>query len=172
MTGWDLLVRGLGVGSAVLTSLSYIPQVRKALPLRSTADLSLRTLIALTVGLAGWTLYGVISADPLIAIANTAGAGLAATVLACKVGIPASARSDGPFSRAPAGLSRGARYLRCATPSIAPEKSEATSHQEETFCRSFSERVEVAGRLSKGLVVRRSPRSWRLIHNLRADRPA
>ena len=85
MTGWDLLVRGLGIGSAVLTSLSYIPQVRKALPLRSTRDLSLRTLIILTVGLAGWTLYGVIIADPIIAIANTAGAGLAATVLACKV---------------------------------------------------------------------------------------
>ena len=85
MTGWDLLVRGLGIVSAVLTSLSYIPQVRKALPRHSTRDLSLRTLIVLTVGLAGWILYGLIIADPIIAIANTAGAGLAATVLACKV---------------------------------------------------------------------------------------
>jgi MtN3 and saliva related transmembrane protein len=70
--------------SALLTSLSYIPQVRKALPRHSTRDLSLRTLI-ITVGLGGWILYGLIIADPIIAIANTAGAGLAATVLASKV---------------------------------------------------------------------------------------
>jgi MtN3 and saliva related transmembrane protein len=76
--------KGLGIVSALLTSLSYIPQVRKALPRHSTRDLSLRTLI-ITVGLGGWILYGLIIADPIIAIANTAGAGLAATVLAYKV---------------------------------------------------------------------------------------
>ena len=32
MTGWDTLLRELGIVSAGLTSLSYIPQVRKALP--------------------------------------------------------------------------------------------------------------------------------------------
>jgi len=67
--------------SALLTSLSYIPQGRKALPRHSTRDLSLRTLIILTVGLGGWILYGLIIADPIIAIANTAGAGLAAGVV-------------------------------------------------------------------------------------------
>lgn len=76
--------KGLGIVSALLTSLSYIPQVRKALPRHSTRDLSLRTLI-ITVGLGGSILYGLIIADPIIAIANTAGAGLAATVLASKV---------------------------------------------------------------------------------------
>jgi MtN3 and saliva related transmembrane protein len=81
MTAWDILIRGLGTASAALTSLSYIPQVRKALPRRSTADLSVRTLVALTAGLAGW----IIIADPIIAVANTVGAGLAATVLACKI---------------------------------------------------------------------------------------
>jgi len=85
MTGWDLLVKGLGAASAVLTSLSYVPQVRKALPRQSTADLSLRTLIALTIGLVGWILYGLIVVDPIIAIANAIGAGLAAIVLACKI---------------------------------------------------------------------------------------
>jgi MtN3 and saliva related transmembrane protein len=85
MTAWDILIRGLGTASAALTSLSYIPQVRKALPRRSTRDLSLRTLIALTVGLVGWILYGLIILDPIIAVANAVGAGLAATVLACKI---------------------------------------------------------------------------------------
>ncbi len=85
MTGWDWLVRGLGTGSALLTSLSYIPQVRKALPRQSTADLSLKTLIALTAGLTGWILYGLVVVDPIIAGANVIGGGLAATVLACKI---------------------------------------------------------------------------------------
>ena len=51
MTSWHFLVKGLGIGAAVLTSFSCVPQVRKALPQRSTADLSLKTLIALTAGL-------------------------------------------------------------------------------------------------------------------------
>ena len=51
MTSWHFLVKGLGIGAAVLTSFSCAPQVRKALPQRSTADVSLKTLIALTAGL-------------------------------------------------------------------------------------------------------------------------
>lgn len=37
----------LGLLAAALTSLSYIPQVRKALPRKSTDDLSLKMLLAL-----------------------------------------------------------------------------------------------------------------------------
>jgi uncharacterized protein with PQ loop repeat len=58
MTDWHLLVRGHGSGAAVLTSFSYGPQVRKALLRRSTADLSLNTLVALTAGLIAWIAYG------------------------------------------------------------------------------------------------------------------
>ena len=46
------MIPWIGVCAAVLTSLSYIPQVRKAWPRGSTADLSLKMLIALTIGLA------------------------------------------------------------------------------------------------------------------------
>ena len=41
----------IGVCAAVLTSLSYIPQVRKAWQRGSTSDLSLKMLVALTAGL-------------------------------------------------------------------------------------------------------------------------
>ena len=41
----------IGACAAVLTSLSYIPQVRKAWPRGSTSDLSLKMLVVLTAGL-------------------------------------------------------------------------------------------------------------------------
>jgi MtN3 and saliva related transmembrane protein len=47
-----MLITVLGLLAAAMTSLSYIPQVRKALPAGSTDDLSFKTLIALGTGLA------------------------------------------------------------------------------------------------------------------------
>jgi MtN3 and saliva related transmembrane protein len=82
MTDW---VHGLGISAALLTSLSYVPQVRKVLRRESTSDLSLKTLIALTGGLIGWIAYGLIISDFIVACANIVGAILAGLVLACKI---------------------------------------------------------------------------------------
>ena|ERR1700694_5182974 len=75
----------LGLVAAALTSLSYVPQARKALPRGSTDDLSLKMLLALFVGLALWIGYGVFASDFVIVIANALGAVLVAIVLACKL---------------------------------------------------------------------------------------
>lgn len=75
----------LGLLAAALTSLSYVPQVLKALPRGSTKDLSYKTLIALTAGLACWVAYGVFKQDVVIIAANAIGATLAAITLACKL---------------------------------------------------------------------------------------
>jgi MtN3 and saliva related transmembrane protein len=75
----------IGVAAAFLTSLSYLPQVRKAWPRRSTDDLSLAMLIALTLGLALWVSYGLLRADWVIVAANAVGFLLSATVLICKL---------------------------------------------------------------------------------------
>jgi MtN3 and saliva related transmembrane protein len=79
------MATGLGLLAAALTSLSYIPQVLKALPRGSTHDLSLKTLWALTAGLSLWCVYGFVRADFVIVAANTIAALLTATVLACKL---------------------------------------------------------------------------------------
>jgi MtN3 and saliva related transmembrane protein len=71
--------------AAALTSLSYIPQVRKAWPRGSTKDVSLKMLIALTSGLVLWVVYGLLQKDWILVLANSVGAGLAATVLCCKI---------------------------------------------------------------------------------------
>jgi MtN3 and saliva related transmembrane protein len=75
----------LGFAAAALTSLSYIPQARKALPRGATDDLSLKMLLALFTGLCLWIAYGAIIGDPIIIAANVVGAGLVGTVLGCKV---------------------------------------------------------------------------------------
>jgi MtN3 and saliva related transmembrane protein len=81
----ESLIPWIGVLAAVLTSLSYIPQVRKAWPRGSTKDLSLHMLLVLTAGLLLWVGYGVLKADWVIIAANSVGAVLSGGVLAFKI---------------------------------------------------------------------------------------
>ncbi|MBR0799815.1 hypothetical protein JQ615_31035 [Bradyrhizobium jicamae] len=75
----------IGGIAALLASLSYIPQVRKAWPRGSTDHLSLGMLAALTLGLSLWVLYGFLRHDWVIVCANAVGAVLAGIVLGCKI---------------------------------------------------------------------------------------
>ena len=71
--------------AAALTSLSYLPQLQKAIPRRSTSDLSLRMLMALSAGLCLWVVYGVAKDDWVIILANSIGATLSLAVLGFKI---------------------------------------------------------------------------------------
>jgi MtN3 and saliva related transmembrane protein len=75
----------IGSLAALLTSLSYIPQVRKAWRPGSTQDLSLKMLIILTSGLFLWLCYGGLAGDWIIVAANGVGCALSFTVLVCKL---------------------------------------------------------------------------------------
>jgi MtN3 and saliva related transmembrane protein len=75
----------LGLLAASLTSLSYWPQLTKALPRGATGDLSIKTLLILTLGLTCWIAYGFLQKDWIIVIANIVGAGLAGVTLSCKI---------------------------------------------------------------------------------------
>ena len=79
------IVPWIGVLAAILTSLSYIPQVRKAWPRGSTKDLSLHMLAVLTSGLLLWVVYGFLKGDWVIVVANCVGATLSGSVLAFKI---------------------------------------------------------------------------------------
>ena len=81
----DDIMTGLGVTAAALTSLSYVPQVKKAWPRNSTDDISLKMLLALTTGLILWIVYGAAKSDWLLAGANAVGASLTGTVLILKI---------------------------------------------------------------------------------------
>lgn len=73
-----MLITIVGLLAAALTSLSYIPQVRKALPSGSTGDLSSKTLAVLAAGLALWAVYGMLKGDYVIIVANAVGLGWSA----------------------------------------------------------------------------------------------
>jgi MtN3 and saliva related transmembrane protein len=75
----------IGLPAAALTSLSYVPQVRKAWPRGATKDISLRMLIALTAGLGLWVIYGMLKADFVLVAANGVGAALSGSVLTFKL---------------------------------------------------------------------------------------
>ena len=75
----------LGMLAAALTSLSYLPQLQKAIPRNSTSDLSLKMLVALSAGLCLWVVYGVLKDDWVIILANSIGATLSLAVLGFKI---------------------------------------------------------------------------------------
>jgi MtN3 and saliva related transmembrane protein len=79
------LIPWIGVCAAVFTSLSYVPQARKAWPRGSTKDLSLHMLLVLTAGLLLWVGYGLLKTDWVIIAANSVGAALSGSVLAFKI---------------------------------------------------------------------------------------
>ena len=80
-----MLITTIGLLAAALTSLSYIPQVTKALPSGSTDDLSSKTLAVLAAGLALWIGYGILKEDFVIMVANAVGLSLVATLIAFKI---------------------------------------------------------------------------------------
>lgn len=80
-----MLITIIGLLAAALTSLSYIPQVKKALPPRSTDDLSSKTLVVLAAGLALWIGHGLLNGDFVIIIANAIGFALVATLIGLKI---------------------------------------------------------------------------------------
>jgi MtN3 and saliva related transmembrane protein len=78
------LVYSIGLLAAALTSLSYMPQVKKAFPRGATKDLSVKTLAVLATGLALWVVYGFLKGDSVIVTANIVGLSLAGVLLALK----------------------------------------------------------------------------------------
>ena len=79
------LIPWIGACAAVLTSVSYLPQVQKAWPRGSTSDLSLKMLVTLTAGLVLWIVYGLLRSGWGIVAANSVGASLSASLLAFKI---------------------------------------------------------------------------------------
>jgi MtN3 and saliva related transmembrane protein len=60
----------IGGFAAFCTTVSYIPQVKKAWATHETGDLSLKMLLILSAGLALWILYGFLKGDWVIILAN------------------------------------------------------------------------------------------------------
>lgn len=61
----------IGSTAAILTMFSFIPQIIKVLKTKSIKDVSLLTLIQLSLGVTLWIAYGIHLKDAIIIIANS-----------------------------------------------------------------------------------------------------
>lgn len=61
----------LGYAAGAITTVSFVPQVVKALKTRHTADLSLSMLATFAVGVALWLGYGILIGSPPVTLANS-----------------------------------------------------------------------------------------------------
>ena len=75
----------VGLVAAFCTTVSYIPQVKKCWQTGSTGDLSLKMLLILGTGIALWVAYGVMKADLVIIMANSASLLLLGNLLVFKL---------------------------------------------------------------------------------------
>lgn len=75
----------LGFVAATLTTLSFLPQVRKTWASGSARDLSLTTLAMFFVGVGLWLVYGAIRGDVPLTAANAVTLALVGSLLAMKL---------------------------------------------------------------------------------------
>jgi MtN3 and saliva related transmembrane protein len=65
-----MILNIIGFSAATLTMLSFIPQVIKVAKTKSARDVSLITLLQLSLGVSLWVVYGVLRRDLIIILAN------------------------------------------------------------------------------------------------------
>lgn len=75
----------LGYTAAFLTTMAFLPQTVKAWRTRSTADISLGMFLILCTGLVLWLIYGVLTKDGPLIVANALTLVQAGTILVLKL---------------------------------------------------------------------------------------
>ena len=75
----------LGLVAGTLTTLSFLPQLLKAWKSRSTHDISIGMFSLLAVGIALWIVYGVVTSDLPVVIANSVTLVFVGLILALKL---------------------------------------------------------------------------------------
>lgn len=78
-------VDSLGLFAAVLTTISFLPQVIKVIKTNDTRALSLSMYLAFVSGVALWLAYGIAKNDMPITLANAITLLFAATILCIKI---------------------------------------------------------------------------------------
>ncbi len=60
----------IGLSAAALTTFSFVPQVIKTAKMKSAKDISLVTILQMSLGVTLWLVYGFARRDPIIILAN------------------------------------------------------------------------------------------------------
>jgi MtN3 and saliva related transmembrane protein len=75
----------LGLVAGTLTTLSFLPQLLKAWKSRSTHDISIGMFLLLAVGIMLWIVYGIVTADVPVIVANAVTLVFVSLILALKL---------------------------------------------------------------------------------------
>lgn len=75
----------LGLIAATCTTGAFLPQVIKTVKLKETKDIALGTFLLFTIGGALWLVYGLLSGDLPVTLANAVSVILAAMILRYKL---------------------------------------------------------------------------------------
>lgn len=78
-------VNVIGYVAAVLTTISFLPQLIRVVKLRSARDISLGMFLILSSGTMFWLVFGVLSHSPPIWIANAVTLVLSLSILVLKL---------------------------------------------------------------------------------------
>jgi len=65
-----MVYRIIGLSAALLTMFAFLPQIVKVLRTKSAKDVSIVTLIQLSLGVSLWIIYGIYLRDAIIISAN------------------------------------------------------------------------------------------------------
>ncbi|MBR1145601.1 SemiSWEET transporter [Bradyrhizobium sp. AUGA SZCCT0431] len=80
-----IAIKFLGFAAATCTTLAYVPQFVKVWRTRSTEDISLGMFLVMVVGILLWLVYGLLSGDGPLIVANAITIVLAGGVLFMKL---------------------------------------------------------------------------------------
>ena len=75
----------LGLAAGFLTTLAFVPQLLKMWRSRSAKDVSLRTYVAFSTGVALWLAFGILKGEVAIILWNAVTLVLTACIVAMKV---------------------------------------------------------------------------------------
>jgi len=89
------VVESIGMVAALLTTAAFVPQAAKVVRTRDTAAISLAMYALFTAGIALWGVYGVMTWQWSIIIANAITFMLAAIILSIKVRAVLATRATG-----------------------------------------------------------------------------
>jgi MtN3 and saliva related transmembrane protein len=81
----EVLSTILGLVAGTLTTISFLPQLLKAWKSRSTHDISIGMFSLLAAGIVLWIVYGVVTADVPVIVANSVTLVFVGLILALKL---------------------------------------------------------------------------------------
>ena len=75
----------VGLAAGLITTFAFVPQVLKIWRTKSVKDISLRTYVAFSIGVALWLVYGILKQEPPIILWNAVTLVLSIAIVAMKL---------------------------------------------------------------------------------------